>query len=102
MYDVVISASARATRENLEKSEYRKILKDYLRHLRVDPTPLNAIKIDTEDGNYYRLQLGRVTVGYEVDQAMGTVIIWCFLLDGPPDILEVIKGLRRFRRGSAP
>ncbi|MEL7487230.1 MAG: hypothetical protein AAGJ87_08450, partial [Pseudomonadota bacterium] len=50
-------------------------------------------RIDGLDGDYFHTQSGRVTIGYEVDHGTRTVTVWCFLLDGPQDIIDAMKGL---------
>ncbi len=68
-----------------------------LRALVADPLPKDAISISNEFPRF-RLQVGDLTVGYEVDASQGVVVVKAILPDSGRDtddarMLELMKGL---------
>lgn len=93
---VILGATARAVWTGLSQAD-QDDLTPVLRALVADPVPKDAISISNEFPRF-RLHVGDLTVGYEVDAAQGVVVVKAILpVSGRETddarMLELMKGL---------
>ena len=93
---VILGATARAVWTGLDQAAQDDLI-PVLRALVADPVPKAAILISNELPRF-RLQVGGLTVGYEVDGMQDVVVVKVILPDtgrGTDDdrMLELMKGL---------
>ena len=93
---VILGATARAVWLGLSQAAQSELIQ-VLRALVANPIPKDAISISNELPRY-RLQVGELTVGYEVDNAQNVVIVKVILPNSGQDtddarMLELMKDL---------
>lgn len=93
---VILGATARAVWTGLNQAAQDDLI-PALRALVADPVPKHAISISNKFPRF-RLQVGDLTIGYEVDQAQDVVVVKAILPDTGRDtddarMLELMKRL---------